>query len=571
MVNSKSIIIFILTGVVLFGCSRAVLFEEEAPGESLVPVEFAPRISGAGTRVNNAATRVSDTEWELGDRLGVFMHKAGMPLQTANIIDNAENRCYEVSGSGASVSLVSAVPDYVMYYPVDGSEVDFKVYYPYVNSLTPALSYPIRINNQSDFAAIDLLYGTGTGSKRNKTVVIAMAHQLSKIRVSIRKAAELSGLDFSDTEVSFGGMPLASGFDLATATFDYLNEQGQPETGRFLTQTISEGSTYEAIVLPQPANQFPGREVSFALGAGNGDSLPYAYTWAIPDGTAFRPGKEYTYTFTLRAGSVEFAHLTISDWDDYSFEATAIEMVAIPAGTLPDGTEVEAFMMSRYPVTNAQYAAFLNTIQLPANGLLPDGIAGLGGVQAGELLLSVEDSKLTCSGAECRWRPTAGYEEHPVTGVSWYGAQAFAMWQGGSLPTETQWQYSSGSSIGCSEALQPGSPGGDSNTGSAYCFGNDVNRLHKYAWYAANNNTDAGNGIGTKEVGTRLMNAFTLYDMHGNVWEWCTGWYIHNVARSLRGGAYDSSAEECRSDYRTGAAPEETAANRGFRVVKSKK
>ena len=99
-------------------------------------------------------------------------------------------------------------------------------------------------------------------------------------------------------------------------------------------------------------------------------------------------------------------------------------------------------------------------------------------------------------------------DSHPVVNVSWNDAAAFCQWLSRKegkeyrLPTEAQWEY----------ACRAGST-------TRYSFGDDATSLGEYAWYAGNS------GSKTHPVGEKKPNAWGLYDMHGNVWEWCADWF----------------------------------------------
>lgn len=132
----------------------------------------------------------------------------------------------------------------------------------------------------------------------------------------------------------------------------------------------------------------------------------------------------------------------------------------------------------------------------------------------------------------------------PVRRVKWTDAVAYTQWKSERegkkyrLPTEAEWEY----------ACRAGSEG-------KYCFGDDEASLGEYAWYAKNA------GKVTHDVGTKKPNVWGLYDMHGNVWEWCLDRYAddytstprdglaYGVAsekgRVLRGGSYNAEAQKC--------------------------
>jgi formylglycine-generating enzyme required for sulfatase activity len=132
------------------------------------------------------------------------------------------------------------------------------------------------------------------------------------------------------------------------------------------------------------------------------------------------------------------------------------------------------------------------------------------------------------------------------------------------LPTEAEWEYA------CRAE----------NSGK-WCFGDDKGKLHEFAWYAENSD----NRI--HSVGGKKPNAWGLYDMHGNVWEWCWDWHADQyetldafpgidsrgpkdgVHRVVRGGSSYFKSWNTRSAYRMGEPPDIRGDDLGFRVARS--
>jgi formylglycine-generating enzyme required for sulfatase activity len=142
-------------------------------------------------------------------------------------------------------------------------------------------------------------------------------------------------------------------------------------------------------------------------------------------------------------------------------------------------------------------------------------------------------------------------ERLPMEGVSWDDIQKFEEATGLRLPSEAEWEY----------ACRAG-------TTTRFCFGDRDDDLGDYAWYGSNSSSE------THPVGAKRPNAFGLFDMHGNVWEWCEDrWYWDyegaptdgsawtggdSASRVLRGGSWFNPARNCRSALRVGS----TADNR---------
>ena len=135
----------------------------------------------------------------------------------------------------------------------------------------------------------------------------------------------------------------------------------------------------------------------------------------------------------------------------------------------------------------------------------------------------------------------------PVIFVSWWDAFAYCLFlgEGYRLPTEAEWEY----------ACRAGSPG-------AYCFGDDEALLEEYAWY------DKNSGRRAHPVGELEANGWGLYDMHGNVWEWCADWYPDDSSRVLRGGCFYQRASYCRSADRLAFDPAYRYDYIGLRVAR---
>jgi len=179
---------------------------------------------------------------------------------------------------------------------------------------------------------------------------------------------------------------------------------------------------------------------------------------------------------------------------------------------------------------------------------------------------------------------TACGDNCPVEQVSWNDVQTFltAMNSRGEgtyrLPTEAEWEYAARAN-----STTAFYNGGITYTGTGYSPV-DPN-LNLIGWYYGNctvTYTPNSSGKGTHQVGQKQANAWGLYDMTGNVWEWCQGWYgtyptsavtdptgpSSGSYRVMRGGSWNNYAQNCRSAYRPSYSLSSRSSQLGFRLVR---
>ena len=248
-------------------------------------------------------------------------------------------------------------------------------------------------------------------------------------------------------------------------------------------------------------------------------------------------------------------------------------MVLIPAGAFKMGSDaaealpreqpvhtvhVDAFYMDKYEVTNLDYKRFVLANPQWQKSRIPASLHN------GNYLKHWAGNNYP-----------SGKQNHPVTYVSWYAAVAYAKWAGKRLPTEAEWE----------KAARGG------KVGLKYPWGNTISSAR------ANYGSNVGD---TTVVGKYSANGYGLYDMSGNVWEWCLDAYdadfyfssparnplsdvntIANIglilddytniklSRVLRGGSWFSSARNVRVAPRSNATPTSTLNRIGFRCARS--
>ncbi|WP_461257686.1 SUMF1/EgtB/PvdO family nonheme iron enzyme [Treponema sp. R80B11-R83G3] len=327
------------------------------------------------------------------------------------------------------------------------------------------------------------------------------------------------------------------------------------------------------------------------LQTATGQNIEYAISTAS-NGTGLSPYQSST-TFTgLIFNTTYYVYARSASNDNYNagtanisagiatavpLPSIGIDMVSIPAGTFMMGqTDVatpehsvtlSGFSMSKYQITQEQYQAVMESN--PSN--FKTAVTGESGTP-GKLpveMVNWYDALVFCNklsvmeGLSPAYRisgstdPSAWGTVPTSSNTTWDAVEIISGSNGYRLPTEAQWEY----------ACRAG-------TTTTYNTGATIN--DNTGWYTSNS------GSKTHQVGLKPANAWELYDMHGNVYEWCWDWYdaysnnpadnptgpVTGTNRVLRGGSWNDTAGVLRSAYRPNGGPFYRNSYNGFRLVR---
>ena len=273
---------------------------------------------------------------------------------------------------------------------------------------------------------------------------------------------------------------------------------------------------------------------------------------------------------------------------------------ALPTHTVTLGS----FYMSKYEITNQQYCDYLNSAY-PAQIKVVSGTVFAADDTGNsypycETSISSSYSQINFSDPDFSVNikdGTTDMSDHPMVQVSWYGCVAFCNWKsqqeglegcydlltwdcdftknGFRLATEAEWEYAA---RGGNQSPYYRYPWGDTFDGSManYWVSGDPYETGAYPWTTPVGYYDGGQ----TPAGTDMANGYGLYDVAGNVWEWCNDWYgsyssspqtnptgpASGSYRVLRGGCWYYYGDDCRVAFRSYTNPSIRYRNFGFRV-----
>ncbi len=262
--------------------------------------------------------------------------------------------------------------------------------------------------------------------------------------------------------------------------------------------------------------------------------------------------------------------LLISGYSEINAQSFENELIYVKGGNFMignkkgDGDEkntkkiyLKDFYIGKYEVTNIEYRDFLNSVK-PNASELRKYIKLNGKFKNLKCRIFVKDSI---------YYVEKGFENFPVNFVSWFGADAYCKHAGGRLPTEAEWEY----------VAKGGHMSFLRKFSHAYLYAGS-NDLNEIAWYRDNSDSMP------HKTGLKKSNRLYVFDLSGNVAEWCSDWYQADYYKISpdknppgpetgrlkvhRGGSWYNTPEILRITNRRASKPVTQNATIGFRLVK---
>lgn len=247
-------------------------------------------------------SRVSGNTWNANDEVGIYMMNAGSGIEAAT----AQNKKYIAQTNGT----LTAAPGNGIYLPESGN-VDFIAYYPYTTSVS-GNKLAVNVSDQSNPAAIDLIYSNGTkgvAATTSTTIKLGFTHQLTKVTLNVTKDGTIETLN--GLGVNIKGVSTEGEFNLADGTLTATAGTNNKDVAMYI-DAQGTTATATAIILPTAAStDQTSLNLTFNL---NGQS----FTHTISDASIFEKGTNVSFNANLSINNgkpvVTVGNATISKW-----------------------------------------------------------------------------------------------------------------------------------------------------------------------------------------------------------------------------------------------------------------
>lgn len=249
-------------------------------------------------------SRVSGNTWNANDEVGIYMMNAGSGIEAAT----AQNKKYIAQTNGT----LTAAPGNGIYLPESGN-VDFIAYYPYTTSVS-GNKLAVNVSDQSNPAAIDLIYSNGTkgvAATTATTISLGFTHQLTKVTLNVTKDETIETLN--GLGVNIKGISTEGEFNLADGTLTATAGTNNKDVAMYI-DAQGTTATATAIILPTAAStDQTSLNLTFNL---NGQS----FTHTISDASIFEKGTNVSFNANLSINNgkpvVTVGNATINNWTE---------------------------------------------------------------------------------------------------------------------------------------------------------------------------------------------------------------------------------------------------------------
>ena len=270
-------------------------------------------------------SRVSGNTWNANDEVGIYMMNAGSGIEAAT----AQNKKYIAQTNGT----LTAAPGNGIYLPESGN-VDFIAYYPYTRSVS-GNKLAVNVSDQSNPAAIDLIYSNGTkgvAATTSTTIKLGFTHQLTKVTLNVTKDETIETLN--GLGVNIKGISTEGEFNLADGALTATAGTNNKDVAMYI-DAQGTTATATAIILPTAAStDQTSLNLTFNL---NGQS----FTHTISDASIFEKGTNVSFKANLSINNgkpvVTVGNATISNWTE---KPSGDINVDFDGGTQPGGETV---------------------------------------------------------------------------------------------------------------------------------------------------------------------------------------------------------------------------------------
>lgn len=247
-------------------------------------------------------TRAANNQWDESDAIGVTMFKKG----SAELAEGNYSNCKYQTPQGVMGVFTPATEKETIYFPKDGSEVDFMAYYPYSTEMKADYKMPLVVAEQTSQSKLDFMtseHMEGT-SKETPDVKLRFYHRLSKVIIRLKTDGNEKPERLIGSQLTIKGMLTKGTYDLLGGT---LATDPESTAAIPVPTDAATGAKAEGIVLPRPAASGVTFDVVLTDGA--------RYTAHMSDALALESGYKYTFNITLKKTQMTVT-ADIQDWID---------------------------------------------------------------------------------------------------------------------------------------------------------------------------------------------------------------------------------------------------------------